>query len=328
MTHLAPTFADVEAAAARLHGAAIVTPVLRNADLDRRLGASILFKAEPLQRTGSFKFRGAFNRLVQLSPSERKGGVVAWSSGNHAQGVAAAAALLEMPAVIVMPADAPANKMARTRALGAEIVTYDRATEDREAMARSIAAARGAVIVPSYDDPHIIAGQGTLGLELMAQAKAMGLTVEDVLTPAGGGGLIAGVGLAVRAINPAVRIFAVEPAGYDDHRRSLAAGSRVTNASNANALCDALLTPTPGELTWALNSKALAGGYAVTDAEVCKAMRFAFEDLKLVVEPGGAVALAALLAGHHRPRPGSAVGIVLSGGNVDAATFHTCLTQP
>jgi len=321
-----PTFADIEAAAARLHGSAVLTPLLRSAALDRLTGARVVLKAEPLQITGSFKFRGAFNRLVQLTPDERRAGVVAWSSGNHAQGVAAAAAMLEIPATIVMPSDAPDIKLANTRALGAAIVTYDRATEDREAIARRIAAARGAVIVPSYDDPHIIAGQGTVGLELMAQARAMGLTVDDVIVPASGGGLMAGVGLAVRHINPAARLYCAEPAGYDDHRRSLAAGSRQRNTTSANALCDALLAPTPGELTWALNGKILAGGYAVSDADVRRAMAFAFHDLKLVVEPGGAAALAALLAGYHATR-GQTVAIVLSGGNVDPSLFAACV-QP
>ena len=324
MTERLPTFADVEAAAVRLRGEAVVTPVLRSVDLDRRVGGTVLLKAEPLQRTGSFKFRGAFNRLVQLSPAERKTGVVAWSSGNHAQGVAAAAALLDIPAVIVMPADAPALKLAKTRALGAEVVTFDRVTEDREVIARRIAAERGATVVPSYGDPHIIAGQGTLGLELMAQARAMGLRVDDIIAPASGGGLIAGIGIAARVSNPGVKLFSAEPAGYDDHRRSLAAGERQRNASTANALCDALLAVTPGALTWALNEQALTGGYTVSDAEVKAAMVFAFEDLKVVVEPGGAVALAAVLAGHHAAA-GRTVAVVLSGGNVDAGTFAACV---
>ena len=319
-----PTFADVEAAAARLHGAAVLTPLLRCPALDRQTGATVLLKAEPLQVTGSFKFRGAFNRLVQLSPAERKRGVVAWSSGNHAQGVAAAAKILGMPAVIVMPADAPALKLANTKGYGAEVVTYDRAAEDREAIARAIASARGAVVVPSYDDADIIAGQGTVGLELMVQARHMGLHVDDIIVPASGGGLIAGVGLAARSIHPAVKIYSAEPEGYDDHRRSLLSGGRQSNASTANAFCDALLTPTPGALTWALNGPTLAGGYAVSDADVRRAMAVAFQAIKLVVEPGGAVALAAMLAGHHAAR-GRVVAIVLSGGNVDAGTFAAAL---
>lgn len=328
MTQPLPTFADVEAAAARLLGTAVVTPLLRTAELDRRCEATVLVKAEPLQVTGSFKIRGAFNRLVQMTAAERRAGVVAWSSGNHAQGVAAAAAFLGMPAVIVMPSDAPAIKVANTRGWGAEVVTYDRATEDREAIAQRIAVDRGAVVVPSYDDPHIIAGQGTVGLELMAQARGLGLTVDDVIVPASGGGLVAGIGLAVRQANPAARVYTAEPQAYDDHRRSLLAGERQRNPSAASAFCDALLTPTPGELTWVLNRHALAGGYAVSDAEVRAAMAFAFEAFKVVVEPGGAVALAALLAGHH-PRANDArrrtIAVVLSGGNVDAATFVASL---
>ncbi len=332
MTQTLPTHADVEAAAARLRdmslGVAVLTPVLRSAELDKRTGATVLLKAEPLQYTGSFKFRGAFNRLAQLSAEERKAGVVSWSSGNHAQGVAAAAKLLGIPATIVMPADAPTIKMANTRNFGAEVVTHDRLTEDRETIARGIAAKRGAVIVPSYDDPHVMAGQGTVGLELMAQAKQLDLTLDDVIVPASGGGLIAGVGLAVHHANPAAKVYVAEPAGYDDHRRSLAAGERQRNASTANALCDALLVATPGALTWQVNRTALSGGYAVSDAEVQKAMAFAFEHLKIVVEPGGAVALAALLAGHHPGSQGGrrrTVGIILSGGNVDAATFAACI---
>ncbi len=332
MTNTLPTFADVKAAAARLsdksNGAAVVTPLLRSPTLDKLTGMTVLLKAELLQYTGSFKFRGAFNRLAQLNAQERAAGVVAWSSGNHAQGVAAAAKLLGIPATIVMPADAPAIKMTNTRNLGAEIVTYDRMTEDREAISRRIAAERGAVVVPSYDDPHIIAGQGTAGLELMAQARALNLVVDDVIVPASGGGLIAGIGLAVHHANPAAKVYVAEPAGYDDHCRSLTSGKRERNSTSANALCDALLATTPGELTWALNGTALAGGYAVSDTDVKKAVAFAFETLKVVVEPGGAVALAALLAGHHKATSGGRpriVAVVLSGGNVDAATFTDCL---
>jgi threonine dehydratase len=321
---LPPTFADIEAAAQRLRGQAVVTPLLRSPILDEMTGGTILLKAEPLQRTGSFKFRGAYNRLVQLNAAERRQGVIAWSSGNHAQGVAAAAGLLGIPATIVMPADAPTLKIDNTRRLGAEVITYDRATQDRVAIARALAAERNAVVVPSYDDPHIIAGQGTVGLELMTQARDISLAVDDVIVPVSGGGLIAGIGLAAHSLHPSSSVFSAEPAGYDDHRRSLAAGSRQSNASTANALCDALLAATPGELTWALNATGLKGGYAVTDAEVRRAMRWAFESLKIVVEPGGAVALAALLAGHHRAQ-GRVVAIVLSGGNVDPATFATCL---
>lgn len=315
-----PTIADIRAAADRLAGHAVLTPLLRSPALDARTGGTILLKAEALQRTGSFKFRGAFNRMVQIDEAGRAKGVVAWSSGNHAQGVAAAAALLKMPAVIVMPSDAPAIKIANTRAYGAEVVLYDRVKEDREHVGRAIAAARGAVIVPPFDDADIVAGQGTAGLELMAQAKALGLAVDDVIAPASGGGLIAGVGLAVRAARREARIFAAEPEGYDDHRRSLQAGERVTNTRTSVALCDALLAPAPGALTWGINAHSLYGAYAVSDDAVRAAVRFAFTQLKLVLEPSGAIALAAVLSGTHDAR-GRVVGVVLSGGNVDAETF-------
>lgn len=324
MTAALPTVADIVAARERLAGHIIVTPLLRAPELDRIAGGAVLLKAEPLQRTGSFKIRGAFNRLAQLDAAERRAGVVAWSSGNHAQGVAAAGEMLGIPTTIVMPADAPAIKVAATRGYGAEIVPYDRATEDREVIARRIAATRGAVIVPSYDDPHIIAGQGTLGLEIAEQAKALGLAVDAVIAPASGGGLIAGTGLALKGTFPDIAIYTAEPAGYDDHKRSIETGSIQKNASTANALCDALLAPTPGEMTWALNRTQLAGGYAVTDREVRAAMTFAFRALKLVVEPGGAAALAAVLAGSH-PGQGKVTAVVVSGGNVDPATFTSCI---
>jgi threonine dehydratase len=321
-----PTAADVAAAAARIAGHAVMTPLFRCPALDARVGGTVLLKAENLQRTGSFKFRGAFNRIAQIDPARRAAGVVAASSGNHAQGVAAAAAALGMPATIVMPADAPAIKIAGTRALGAEVVFYDRARQDRETIARTIATDRGASVIPPFDDPQVIAGQGTVGRELMAQAAALGLTVDDVVVPVGGGGLVAGIGLAVRDAQPAARIYAVEPAGYDDHRRSLAAGRRVANDTAAVAFCDALLARMPGALTWRLNAARLSGAFAVTDDTVRAAMAFAFRELKLVVEPGGAAALAALLSGRHDAR-GRTVAVILSGGNVDPETFVTALRQ-
>ncbi len=324
MTMHLPTVADIRAARDRLAGHAIVTPLLRSAELDHRVGGAVLLKAEVLQRTGSFKFRGAFNRLAQLDTAQRRAGVVAWSSGNHAQGVAAAGELLGIPTTIVMPADAPAVKLAATRGYGATVVTFDRARESREDIGRRIAAERGAVIVPPYDDPHIIAGQGTAGLEIAAEAAAQGLTIDAVIAPASGGGLMAGVTLALTDAFPAIAAYSAEPENYDDHRRSLAAGLPQTNPSVATAFCDALLAPTPGELTWAVNGTRLAGGYAVSDAEVKEAMRFAFRALKLVVEPSGATALAAVLSGAHAGR-GKVTAVVLSGGNVDAATFTSCI---
>ena len=320
-----PTARDIVAAHARLKDYATVTPLLRSPELDAKIGGTVLLKAETLQRTGSFKFRGAFNRLLQLSAAERRMGVVAWSSGNHAQGVAAAGELLGIRTTIVMPADAPAIKLAATRGYGAEVVTFDRARENREEIGRRIAAERGgAVIVPPYDDPYIVAGQGTVGLEIADQAKAMGLGLDAVIAPASGGGLIAGVVLAVQVAFPSALGYCAEPEHYDDHRRSLAAGSPQTNPSVVTALCDALLAPTPGELTWAVNGSRLKGGYAVSDRDVKEAMKFAFRALKLVVEPSGATALAAVLSGAYEGR-GKVTAVVLSGGNVDSATFSACI---
>ena len=262
--------------------------------------------------------------MSQLSAGERRGGVVAWSSGNHAQGVAAAARMLGVPALIVMPSDAPRLKIERTRGFGAEIVLYDRMTEMREEIGARIAAERGAVIVRPYDDPGIIAGQGTVGLEIAEDAARLGVALDAVLVPAGGGGLAAGTALALGAAMPEAKVWCVEPQGFDDHARSLAAGQRLGNEAGGQSFCDALLAPMPGELTFAINGKHLAGGLAVSDAEVAAAMRFAFEELKLVVEPGGAVALAAVLAGRFDAK-GKSVALVLSGGNADPAAFARVL---
>ena len=315
------SFSDVEAAAARLAGQAVVTPLIESPALNARLRARVLIKPETLQRAGSFKFRGAYNRLVQLSPDERRRGVVAFSSGNHAQGVALAAKLLGMPAVIVMPADAPATKLAATRDYGAEVRLYDRLTESREAIAAEIAAGRGAVVVPAFDDPHIVAGQGTVGLEMVRQAAGLGAALDLLLAPAGGGGLMAGISLAVKALSPATAIWAVEPSGFEDLRQSLEAGERVTIKPAGRSLCDALESPAPGEITFPILQRSLAGAVAVTDAEVAEALRCAFATLKLVVEPGGSVGLAALLAGKVKVPAGATVGLVLSGGNIDPALF-------
>jgi threonine dehydratase len=260
-----------------------------------------------------------------LTPEQRRAGAVAWSSGNHAQGLAHAGEILGIRTTIVMPADAPAIKVAATRGYGAEVVLYDRARESREEMGRKIATERGAVIVPPYDDPHVMAGQGTVGAEIAEQAKAMALGVDAVIAPASGGGLIAGTGLAMKHVFPDIAVYSAEPANHDDHRRSLAAGALQKNASAAHALCDALLAPTPGDLTWAVNGTQLSGGYGVSDAEVKEAMKFAFRALKLVVEPSGSVALAAVLSGAHDTK-GRVTAVVLSGANVDPAAFTACIT--
>jgi len=318
------TFADIEAAAARIKGHAVETPLVESPALNERLGARVLIKLETLQRVGAFKFRGAYNRLVQLSARERQRGVVAFSSGNHAQGVALAARLLGMPALIVMPADAPALKVANTRGYGAEIRLYDRLTESREAIAAEIASSRGAVVVPAFDDPHIVAGQGTAGLEMARQAQALGAAFDLVLTPASGGGLMAGVSEAIRTLSPKTRFWAVEPSGFDDLALSLKAGERVTIHPKTRSLCDALESPTPGVINFPMLKRNLAGAVDVSDAEVAEAMRYAFTTLKLVAEPGGVAALAALLAGKLDVRD-KTVGLVLSGANVDPELFARVL---
>ena len=285
----------------------------------------MLIKPETLQRVGAFKFRGAYNRLVQLTPEERVRGVVAFSSGNHAQGVALAAQLLGMPALIVMPSDAPRVKAEATRGYGAEIRFYDRMTESREAISAAIAVERGAVMVPAFDDPHIMAGQGTVGLEMVRQAEALGVVLNAVIAPCSGGGLLSGVATAVKALSPTTTVFGVEPAGYDDTLKSLQAGKRTPMTPTHRTLCDALETPCPGELTFPILLKTVADIAVVTDAEVADAMRYAFSVLKLVVEPGGAAGLAALLAGKVKIADGASVGLVLSGGNVDPELFARVL---
>jgi len=311
---------DIDAAARVLAPYAVRTPLLSSPALDDRLGAKVLFKPEMLQRTGSFKFRGAFNKLSSIPQSARGGGVVAFSSGNHAQGVAAAAQILGMQATIVMPADAPASKRERTKSYGAEVVLYDRDREDREAIARDIAGKRGATLVPPYDDPKIIAGQGTVGREIAEDLAAMNASPDIVIAPASGGGLIAGIATAVKAKFPRAKVMCAEPEGFDDHARSLRAGHREAHDAKSRTICDALMALIPGEITFAINGRLLSQGVVASDAEVGAAMVFAFRELKLVVEPGGAVALAALLAGRIDVRGKTAV-IVLSGGNVDAELF-------
>ena len=316
-----PTAADVDAAAQRLAGVALRTPLLTSPVLDALTGARVFLKAETLQRTGSFKFRGAYNKLSSIPPAERAGGVVAFSSGNHAQGVAAAARLLGMPAVIVMPADAPRPKRERTAALGAEVVLYDRAREDRQAIAQEIADKRHAALVPPYDDALIIAGQGTTGREIVEDLAAQGLMPDVIAVTASGGGLTAGIALAVKARMPQARLYTAEPEGFDDHARSFKSGRREKNAALTGTICDALMAQTPGEMTFAINRELVGAGAAVSDEEVAAAVAFAFRELKLVVEPGGAAALAALLSGKIDVKGKIAVA-VLSGGNVDPELFY------
>ncbi len=317
---LLPTAADVDAAAERLNGVALRTPLISSPALDALTGARVFLKPETLQRTGSFKFRGAYNKLCSLPAHSRRSGVVAFSSGNHAQGVAAAARLLDMPAVIVMPRDAPRPKRERTAAFGAEVILYDREREDREAISRRIAEARGAVLVPPYDDPLVIAGQGTAGREIAEDIFRLGHSLDCVVVNASGGGLTAGIALAVKARAPSARIYTAEPVGFDDHARSFRTGRREANASLTGTICDSLMAQTPGKLTFEINRTLVGNGVAATDEEVRQAVGFAFRELKLVVEPGGAVALAALLAG-KLDAAGKTVVVVLSGGNVDPELF-------
>jgi len=317
-----PTAADVEAAAKRLEGVVIHTPLLHSPVLDELTGGRVFLKPETLQHTGSFKFRGAYNKISSIPADKRAAGVVAFSSGNHAQGVAAAAKMLGLRATIVMPKDAPKPKRDRTAAFGAEVVLYDRDKgEDREVIARGIADERGAVMVPPYDDPLIIAGQGTAGREIVDDLATMGLKPDVVVVPNSGGGLTAGVAIAVRDKAPNAKIITAEPEGFDDFLRSLRSGQRESNPRPSGTICDGLMTGTPGEITFAVNRKLVADGVTVSDADVGKAIAFAFRELKLVVEPSGAITLAALLTRKIDVRGKVAVA-VLSGGNIDPQLFN------
>lgn len=311
-----PTIDDVRAARRRLAGIATRTPLLPDPVLSARLARPVFVKAEVLQRTGSFKFRGAYNRIAAMTAEERGRGVVAFSSGNHAQGVAAAAQMRGVRAAIVMPKDAPATKIEGTRGWGAEVILYDRATESREAIASRLAEERGAILIPSFDDPFVAAGQGTCGLEIAEDIAALGLRLGDVVAPVGGGGLSGGIGLALSEAAPQARLHGAEPEGFDDVARSLAEGAIVGNARLSGSAQDALLTPRLSEMTFALLRRYMASVAVVSDAEASVAQRHAAVVLKLVVEPGGAAALAAVL---HRkiPEGADALVIVLSGGNCD-----------
>lgn len=313
-------FRDIEQAAERIKPVAVVTPLLRSAALDELAGGSVWIKPENLQFTGSFKFRGAYNMMSQLGEEERAHGVVAFSSGNHAQAVAASGAMLGIATTIVMPKDAPAIKIENTRRYGGKTVLYDRYSEDREAIARSIAAESESVIVPAFDHEHIIAGQGTVGLELMRQLQEQGVTPQQVLLSCSGGGLVAGSALAIKTLSPQTEVYPVEPENFDDTARSLISGERETNDPAARSICDALQTERPGKLTFAINKELLSPGIVVSDEEVKEAIRFAFRHLKLVVEPGGAVSLAAVLSGKIETKDRLTV-IVLSGGNIDVELF-------
>lgn len=316
--------ARIEAAAQRLAGHARRTPLLSSPFLDEIAGRRVLVKAECLQHTGSFKFRGGWSAISAMDPETRARGIIAFSSGNHAQGIAAAAKRHGVPAVIIMPADAPAAKVAGTRGLGAEVVPYDRATEDRDALGARLAQERGLVLVRPYDDPEVIAGQGSCGLEIAEQAAELGVTQADVLVCCGGGGLTSGIALALEARAPGMRVRPAEPAGFDDVRRSLASGQIERNEALSGSICDAIVTPQPGNLTFPIMKRLCGPGLAVTEDETLSAMALAFRHLKIVAEPGGAVALAAALFRGDELQ-GDAVICTVSGGNVDAGVFARAL---
>lgn len=318
-----PTFADVEAAAVRIAPWAVRTPLLESFELNSRLGARIFIKPETLQRTGSFKFRGALNTVLQIPLAERQCGVVAFSSGNHAQGVAAAAGLFDMPATIVMPKDAPETKIAGTRRLGATVVFYDRHKDDREAIAREIVDRTGATLIQPFDNAMVVAGQGTTGLEIAADAKARGASLDAVLAPCGGGGLISGLALALSGASPATEVMAVEPERFDGMRLSLAAGERHLAPGGAPSLADALMAPQPGKIPFAIAKERLTYVLTVSDLELRRAVSYACLRLKLIVEPGGAAALAATLAAKFDIK-NKVIAIVLTGANCDIATVADC----
>ena len=321
------TLADIEAAAERLREIATRTPLLESAALSRRLGGRVLVKAEGLQPVGSFKIRGAYNLICQLPGAVRERGVVAFSSGNHAQAVAAVAAMFRIPCTIVMPKDAPTLKIEGTRSRGATIVFYNRLRDDRESIGRRLADERGATLVPPFDDPNIIAGQGTVGLEIVEDCKRRDVFADLVLAPCSGGGLVAGVATAVKAHWPATEVVACEPEHYDDTARSLAAGRRVANDTTAPSICDALMANTPGRITFAINRALLSGAVAVSDRWVLAAMKTAMAEMELIAEPSGAVGLAALLSGAITLNGRTAV-VVLSGSNVEERLLAGALAAP
>ncbi|MCR9157848.1 MAG: threonine/serine dehydratase [Rhodobacteraceae bacterium] len=316
----------IEAAANRLKGHARVTPLLSSPFLDDIAGKRVLVKAECLQHTGSFKYRGARSAVSALSDEQRKNGVIAYSSGNHAQGVALAARQYGASAVIIMPADAPTMKIENTRALGAEVVLYDRATEDRDVIGSKLSDERGLTLIRPYDEPEVIAGQGTCGLEIAAQAAELGVTDADVIVCCGGGGLTSGIALALEAHAPGMRVRPAEPEGFDDVTRSLASGQIERNTGSASGLCDAIVTPQPGNLTFPIMRRLCAQGIVVSDEEAQRAMAHAFARLKLVAEPGGAVALASALF-HANQIASDTVICTISGGNVDRSVFLAALDQ-
>ena len=320
MSEYIPTYQDIVSAAQTIKGEAVRTPLMRCDALDAATGCKVFVKPENLQRTGSFKFRGAFNAISKLSDQERARGVLANSSGNHAQGVGVASRLFGCSSTIIMPKDAPVMKVERTKSLGAKVIHFDRATEDRELILEQIKQETGSTVVHPYNNAMVIAGQGTVGLEIAEDIKSAGLKLDRMVACTGGGGLTSGIALSIKHHFPDAKIHSVEPVGFDDYKRSLESGKLERNATTAGSICDAIIAPSPGEIGFEINKEVLHSGFVVTDGEALNAIKFAYEELKLVVEPGGAVALACALK-HGQEWAGETVAIVLSGGNIDPDVF-------
>jgi len=318
------TLGDVAEAAGALRDIVCRTPLLENADVNAALGGRLLIKAECTQRTGAFKIRGAYNCIRQLSEAERARGAITYSSGNHALGVALAAQLLGSSALIVMPSDVPPAKMAAVRALGAEIATFERDSESSDAVVERLRARTGRIVVPPSADPRVLAGAGTVALEMHEQAQELGAVPDAVLVPCGGGGLTASTAVVMRALSQATSVYAAEPELFDDTRRSLSAGKRIPNPKGRRTICDAIMTPIPNDVTFPINLDLLAGGLVASDEEVRAAMGFAFEHYKIVVEPGAAVGIAAVLSGGIDIK-GKTIAVIVTGGNIAPARFYTLL---
>ena len=321
-----PTVMDIKAAADRLKGKVMHTPILESTQINEQLGFRLLLKAESLQRTGSFKFRGAYNKISQIPIDKRSKGVIAYSSGNHAQGVAASAKLFGLPSTIVMPSDAPNIKIENTIGYGADVVYYDRKNDNRIEIADRISNETGGLIIPPYDDPDIITGQGTIALEVIEQIKKLGTKLDILIGPSSGGGMMSGCSLVINKHNPAVRLYCVEPEYYDDIGRSLEIGRRVRVQTKKQSICDALLVETPGELTFQILNKLNVKGLVCSEEDTLNAMLVAFKVFKIVLEPSGAISLAAALINKESMK-GKTVLVICTGGNVDPTFFNNVLAQ-
>jgi len=318
------TFNDITDANKRIRRRVKITPILRSKKLDSDVGHKIILKLENLQETGSFKIRGAFNKLLMLKEAAIRKGIVSWSSGNHAKAIAYASNKLGISSIIVMPSDAPQNKIDGTKQYGAEILFYDRSSEDREKIAEEVANQNNRILVPSYDDNAIISGQGTLGIELISQISKLGTHLDAIFVPTSGGGLLAGIGIALKKLSPETKVFAIEPQNFNDHNRSIKSEKREKNKSQSGSICDSLLAVSPGKITWNINKKILSGAYDVSDYEVLNAIKYAYLNLGLKIEPGGAVGLATLLSRKYKEHDHN-VAIILTGGNIDKEIFDKAM---